>query len=455
MKKYKVAIYIRVSTKKQVEEGFSLEAQRERLEKICETNGYIIYKVYADEGKSGKDTNRPAFQEMMNDMKEGKFDKILVMKLDRISRSVIDLEIMIKEMQQNNVEFESASEKIDTSSSFGMMFIRLLAIFAQFERERISERINDTFETMVQESRPITGNQPFGYKIEDGKVVIDEDKREIVEFIFDTYEKYHSLKRTLIYTNEKFNTKLLYNLIQKVVSNPIYTGTYRTNDNYCPAYISKERFDNLQKIYNDNKRIKIYNLSRIYLFSGLLIDKNCNCKLSGNTSHRNTPYEVLSYRCNNNCKNGSCISNRSVNQKKLEKYLLDNLDNLISNYFNNLDLEYSNSKEVYKDNSKKIAEIKAEMKRTTNSYNKGRMEEDEYDKEYDKLEKQLAKLQAAPVKKDISHLKELNNIDWRTMYNDLTPENKQAFWHQIIDKIEIDPNNYLKFEDQYIRVYFL
>ena len=124
MKKYKVAIYIRVSTKKQVEEGFSLEAQRERLEKICETNGYIIYKVYADEGKSGKDTNRPAFQEMMNDMKEGKFDKILVMKLDRISRSVIDLEIMIKEMQQNNVEFESASEKIDTSSYTSISYLR-------------------------------------------------------------------------------------------------------------------------------------------------------------------------------------------------------------------------------------------------------------------------------------------------------------------------------------------
>ena len=187
MKKYKVAIYIRVSTKKQVEEGYSLDAQKERLIKLCETNGYIVYKVYADEGKSGKDTNRPAFQEMMEDMKNGCFDKILVMKLDRISRSVIDLEVMIKAMQTYNVEFESASEKIDTSSSFGMMFVRLLGIFAQFERERISERISDTFENMVSEARAISGSQPFGYKVEDGKVVIDEEKREIVNYIFDTF----------------------------------------------------------------------------------------------------------------------------------------------------------------------------------------------------------------------------------------------------------------------------
>lgn len=454
MKKHKVAIYIRVSTKKQVEEGYSLDAQRERLEKICETAGYIIYKVYADEGKSGKDTNRPAFQKMMQDMKEGKFDKILVMKLDRISRSVIDLEIMIKEMQTYKVEFESASEKIDTSSSFGMMFVRLLAIFAQFERERISERINDTFETMVQEARAITGNQPFGYKVDNGKVIIDEDKKEIVEYIFDTYEKYHSIKKTLMYTNEKFNTKLLYNLLTKTITNTMYYGSYRNNDNYCPAYISKERFDRIQKIYEEHKNIKVYNISRVYLFSGLLIDMNCNCKLSGNTAHANTNYEILSYRCNLYRKNGLCISNRSINQNKLEKYLIDNLDNLLIKFFEKKELEYKNDKINYKDNSKKIAEIKAEMKRTTNSYNKGRMEEDEYDKEYEKLEKQLAKLQAAPVKKDISHLKDLTKIDWKTMYNELTPENKQAFWRRFIKKIEIDPNNYLKFNEEYIRVYF-
>ena len=140
MSKQFVAIYIRVSTTHQAEEGFSLEAQEEKLRKIAKLNDYQIYKVYADKGISGKDTiHRPAFQEMMKDMQSKLFSKILVMKLDRISRSVADLENIIKQLQKYNCGFESASEKIDTTSSMGLMFIRLLGVFAQFERERISE----------------------------------------------------------------------------------------------------------------------------------------------------------------------------------------------------------------------------------------------------------------------------------------------------------------------------
>lgn len=453
MKKHKVAIYIRVSTKKQVEEGYSLDAQRERLEKMCETNGYIIYKVYADEGKSGKDTNRPAFQEMMKDMRNGCFDKILVMKLDRISRSVIDLEVMIKEMQDYNVHFESASEKIDTSSSFGMMFVRLLAIFAQFERERISERINDAFEEMVANGKPITGSQPYGYKIEDGKVVIDEEKREAIEFIFDTYEKNHSLRRTLMYANEKYDLHMSYHTISLILKNPLFYGCYRDNENYCTGYITKERWDKIQAISNSNKQVKVYDVNRIYIFSGLLIDTHCGRRLSG--AYKKNPHnDSLSYRCPKLRQANDCPSNKVVNEKWLENYLLENINKYINDYFNSLEKQYEQSKLNYKDNTKKIAEIKAEMKRTTISFNKGRMEEEEYDKVYEKLEKKLIKLQEVPTKKDTTVLKDLTKMDWQTMYRELTRENKQAFWRGFIDRIEIDPLKY-KEGEEHIRVYFL
>lgn len=453
MKKYKVAIYIRVSTKKQAEEGYSLDAQKERLEKMCETNGYIIYKVYADEGKSGKDTNRPAFQEMMSDMREGKFDKILVMKLDRISRSVIDLEIMIKEMQEYNVHFESASEKIDTSSSFGMMFVRLLAIFAQFERERISERINDAFEEMVAGGKPITGNQPFGYKIENGKVVIDEDKREIVEYIFDTYEKNHSLRRTTTYTNQKFNTTMSIAAVTRIICQTYYYGSYRGNDNYCTAYISKERWEKIQTIKGTKRIVKTYNPNRYYLFGGLLIDCRCNTRLVA-SSKRNSTKEYHYYRCGKYGTSNLCDSTSCINESYLEDYLLENLDNLIKKYFNSLEKEYDNNKINYKDNTKKLAALKEELKRTNLLFTKGRLEEEEYDKEYARLEKEIKKLEEEPTKKDITVLKDLSSMDWQTMYKELTDENKQAFWRSIIDRIELDPQNYKKGEE-YIRVYFL
>lgn len=452
MKKHRVAIYIRVSTKKQVEEGYSLEAQQDRLIKLCETNGYIVYKVYADEGKSGKDTNRPAFQDMMKDMRNKEFDKILVMKLDRISRSVIDLELMIKEMQKYNVEFESASEKIDTSTSFGMMFIRLLAIFAQFERERIKERITDAFEQMVIEGKPISGSQPIGYKIDNGKVVIDEEKKCMVNEMFDLYEKTNNGRKTVLYINEKYNEKILTSNFGRILGNTMYYGTYRNNNNYCPPYMTKERWEHLNKI-KTSRNVKTYHSDRVYLFSGLLVDINCNTKMAGRCKP-NPNTEFYYYRCNKYANERRCICSKIINEKWLEEYLLNNFNKYINDYFNSLEKEYNKSIYEYKDNTNEIAKLKDELRRTTISFNKGRMEENEYDKEWIRINNRIQKLETEPKKKDVSNLKDLVSIDWQMMYKELTKENKQAFWRKFINKIEIDPLNYKK-GSEFIKVILL
>ena len=451
MKKIIVAIYIRVSTKKQVEEGYSLDAQLDILQKFCENNGYMIYKVYADEGKSGKDTNRPAFQEMMTDLKNGAFNKILVTKLDRISRSLIDLETLIKDLQKNSCDFESASEKIDTNSAMGLMFIRLLGIFAQFERERISERIFDAFETMVNENKPISGSQPMGYKIEDGAVVIDKEKEPMIREIFDMYERNHNLRKTVLYINEKYKTTLKYHNVLNAIQNTMFYGAYRNNLNYCPAYMSKERWDNINNIRKNGRLVKECWTGHTYLFSKLLVDTNCNCKLVGKNVkgiHKPTYY----YSCNKNRINKQCISNTTVNEAWLEKYLLDNLDTYINKYFDSLDKEYK--KTGNKDNTKEIAALKEELRRTTLSFNKGRMEEIDYDKEWIRINNKIKKLESEPVVKDTSHLKSLMSIDWKSMYKELLKENKSIFWRNIIDKIEIDPLNYKK-GGKYIKVILL
>ena len=452
MKKIKVAIYIRVSTKKQAEEGYSLEAQKERLEKLCETNGYIIYKVYSDEGKSAKNTKREAYQEMMEDMRQGKFDKIVVTKLDRISRSLIDLEELIQDLQKNGCSFETASEKIDLDSSIGVMFVRLLGIFAQFERERITERINDTFEEMVVQGRAISGCQPFGYKVDDGKVVIDDEKKEAVDYFFDLFEKTSSLRRASIYTNEKFNLNRHAQSYRKMLNFTHYYGSYKGNDNYCPPYMSKKRWEKLHNILK-SKHTKVYDVKRFYIFSGLLVDSNCGTHMSGTYNSRNGN-EYHLYRCRKYTHSKNCSTNVVVNESILEKYLLEYLDKYIADYFNSLEKEYNKSKVKYRDGAKELAELKEEQRRLYILFRKGHIEEDEYDKEYDKLEKKIKELESAPVKKDVSYLKDLSSMDWQTMYSELNRENKQAFWKGIIEKIEIDPFNYKKGMD-YIRLYFL
>lgn len=452
MKKIKVAIYIRVSTKKQVE-GYSLDAQKERLEKLCETNGYIIYKIYADEGKSAKNTKRQAYQEMMEDMKAGKFDKIVVTKLDRISRSLIDLEELIKELQNYNCSFETASEKIDLDSSIGVMFVRLLGIFAQFERERITERVNDTFEEMIAQCKPITGMQPFGYKNENGFVVIDKEKEEIVKDIYNTYEKLQSQKQTYLKICDKYDLDMAFNSFLKILKNPIYIGKYKTNENYTTPIISEEQFYKVQDILK-NRNIKKYKGSRPFLFSGMLIDINCGCKLAANTYRKNSKTEGAAYRCNKNRRENKCISNRVVNEGILEQYLLDNLNDEIETYFKKIQIEYKNRNTNKMNYKKKIKSLENELERLTNVYIKKRISEEQYDSEYEKIEKEIEDLKDKLKEKDTTTLNTLIKSDWSSMYAALTPENKRIFWRNIIDRIEIDPLNYKKGKE-YIKIIFL
>ncbi len=139
-KNFVVGIYPRVSTEDQSRFGFSLDEQEESLRRLCEWKGYKIYKVYREEGVSAKSMNRPKFQEMIQDMKDGKINKILVYKLDRLTRSIQDLETICKLLEKYHCDLESDCEEINTSTPTGVFFMRMTTILAQLEIERTSER---------------------------------------------------------------------------------------------------------------------------------------------------------------------------------------------------------------------------------------------------------------------------------------------------------------------------
>ncbi|MCI8778078.1 MAG: recombinase family protein [Bacilli bacterium] len=132
-------LYPRVSTEDQSRFGHSLDEQEDRLRKLCEFKGYKIYKVYREEGVSAKNTNRPKFQEMIEDMKSGKINKIIVYKLDRLTRSIRDLETICTMLEEYNCSLESVAEEINTETANGKFFIRMLTILAQLKIERTSE----------------------------------------------------------------------------------------------------------------------------------------------------------------------------------------------------------------------------------------------------------------------------------------------------------------------------
>lgn len=437
-----VAIYIRVSTTHQVEEGFSLTAQEERLKQIAKLNNYKVYKIYADKGISGKDIiHRPAFQQMMSDMQEGMFSKILVMKLDRISRSVADLENIIKQLQKYNCGFESASEKIDTTSSMGLMFIRLLGVFAQFERERISERICDAFEVKIKNGGAITNSLPVGYKIgtneKNEKVVIKDPLTENVAIdMFNMYERTNSLQKTADYLTEKYPNILKKYMctgqgISRALDSKMYYGYFRGNDCYCEPYVTKERWEKLNAI-KKSKNIKGY--KHTFIFSGLL-KVSCGHNMVGHFCHGENAYRCKQYSIDKKCK---C---NSVREKYVEKEFIEKLNDSIINHIDNYRIKIANSKEI--DNTKKINSLEEKKQKIINSYINNWITEDDAKMQIQEIDIELKELKKVNKISDIEILEKILNTNWKEKYNSFSNEEKQSFIRNLnIDFIYIDYEKY-------------
>lgn len=135
------AIYVRVSTEEQAEQGYSIDVQKERLIAFCKSQGWEDYKLYIDDGYTGTNTNRPALKRLIRHIEAKKVHTVVVYKLDRLSRKQKDVLSLIEDVfEKNNVAFASSSEKFDTSTAFGKAMIGILAVFAQLERDMIIER---------------------------------------------------------------------------------------------------------------------------------------------------------------------------------------------------------------------------------------------------------------------------------------------------------------------------
>ena len=197
-KKNVAGIYIRVSTEDQVREGFSLGEQKEKLEALCKYKGYEIYKVYKDAGISAKDmTHRPQFQQMIEDMKSGKINYIVAYKLDRVTRSVRDLEILISTLEQYHCYLICDRDDVNTSTANGRFFIRMLTVLSQLEIEIVSERTKFGLGGAIKAGH-IPGVCPFGYYRDTDKTIkIDNSTKDIVIRIYQMYLEGKSYQQIL------------------------------------------------------------------------------------------------------------------------------------------------------------------------------------------------------------------------------------------------------------------
>lgn len=194
-----VGIYVRVSTEEQAKEGFSISAQREKLKAFCKVQDWNEYRFYVDEGISAKDMNRPQLQLMLDHIKKGVVDVVLVYRLDRLTRSIIDLYKLLDIFDNNNCKFKSATEMYDTTTATGRMFISLVALMAQWERENLGERVRMGQIEKARQGK-YSAKAPFGFdKDKNDKLVINEDEKQIVDDMVEKIKQGYSIRQLADY----------------------------------------------------------------------------------------------------------------------------------------------------------------------------------------------------------------------------------------------------------------
>lgn len=308
----KTAIYIRVSTDTQAEEGFSLEAQLQRLRAYCESQGWEIYDVYSDEGLSAKNTERPGLQRMMRDITNKHVDVVLVHKLDRLTRNVIDLHQLIQQFEQHSVGFKSATEVFDTTSAMGRLFITIVAALAQWERENLAERTKMGQIEMTRQGEWSGGRAAFGYDYVDNGLIINETQAEVVREIFSRYISGHGYKKLLQWLNDPSHPqpaprqRWTFNAIRYVLRNPLYAGYVRygyrdqggrrqkdfiVHPGKHIAIIDEETWQQACKLRDARKKTPIRSGTGTFPFTGVLRCSLCGSALSGRTVYRRNKAE--------------------------------------------------------------------------------------------------------------------------------------------------------------------
>ena len=311
-KEKKIAgIYIRVSTEDQAREGFSLKEQEERLRMMCSFKGYEIYDVYSDDGISAKTGNyRPNFERLKQDIIDKKCNTIVVLKLDRLTRSVLDWEYILNFLEQNDAYLDCANDDINTTNANGKMISRILTSVSQNEIEKCSERTKVGLAGAIKEGH-IPHKAPFGYKHVDKKLVPDEATKDQIIRMFNLYYEGNSYQTiSNLYNKEKVfgKTNWLDSTILKILQNEIYKGDFvhgkrsknpRYYQNVVEPIVSKELWEECQVQKKKNSRN--YKRKEDYLFLQKLKCPKCSRILAGKATTKKNGNIYYYYYCHD-CK---------------------------------------------------------------------------------------------------------------------------------------------------------
>ena len=456
-------IYIRVSTFDQAREGFSLREQEERLKEFCKFKRYNIYKVYQDAGISAKNDKRPAYQEMIEDVKKGNINVIVALKLDRLTRSVYDIEKLMKFVNDYECDIDCMADESNTTTSNGRMVMRIMTSVSQNEIEKCSERTKFGMAGAIKNGH-IPNRTGLGFKRENKKLVPDPLTKDIIVRIFDLYLEGKSHQAIAnIYNKEKVlgKTNWYDSTIQKILSNELYKGDYvngkRTKhptyyENVIEPIVSKEKWKSCQ--YQKLRNARHYERTATYLFTNKLKCSKCGNFLGGHATTKTNGKKYYYYKCNT-CKT---YFNEIDIEKELKAFMLElaKQDDLINNYYT--PFIKSKLEDKTEDYKKEIKDLDKQLDRIKTAYIKGVVKLEDFDKEIKHIEYQKSDLEKRQkeqkqyenlsftlndllIIQDMQEIEFYTNPDVLNNWSNKSKEDKQKIIGKYIDNITIEKKN--------------
>lgn len=428
--KRKVAIYSRVSTLHQAEEGYSIGQQIEALTKYCQAMGWVIYDNYSDGGFSGGKLERPAMQKMIQDAELGKFDTVIVYKLDRLSRNVRDTLYLVKDVfNANNVDFVSLQENIDTKSAMGNLFITLLSAIAEFEREQIKERMQLGVKGRAKSGKTTAwATPPFGYKYDTNtqSMTVDHYQAEIVRNMFNKIISGWSIMGITTYMRENYDGKWTHVKVKRILENITYIGKVKYRNEIFKGehtpILPEELFYKAQKALEErtNKKDNTRPFQGLYMLSHIAKCGYCGTPLKIDTyKPRKDGTRKRTYTCinKNPRRTKTTIYNNGEECKESGRYDVKDVESYVLNEINKFQLNPESIESLYKD--KPEENLKA------------------YEEQLKQLEKKLSKLNDLYINELISMdalkqksaelLKEKSSLESFINRNKTQTNNKQSF----------------------------
>ncbi len=441
----RAALYIRVSTEEQARHGLSLPEQKADLERYASEHDFSIAGIYEDAGISARKPykKRPALLRLLDDCQAGKIDTILFIKLDRWFRNVGNYYAVQEILDQCNVSWQATKEDYETATASGRLKVNIMLSVAQDEADRTSERIKFVFEGKRERREPLTGNTPTGYKIVGKKFVKDPNMEPIVSSFFKKYLQCGSISETQEFLREKYNYKMGYYIVDKLLSSTAYYGYYYDQDGMCPPYITKEEYDKIQTMRR--RVVRGTKSKRIYMFSGILFCGECGYRLGGRLN-KTSRYPF--YNCAEHYLNRVCPNNCSISEHKIELYLLDTLDETIKKY-KEIEIENQRSIKSGKDYGLEISQLKNKVKKLKNLYLDDFITIEEYKHDRKELEEKIADLEA---KQGNARHKNFEKIDaiiipgWRDAYDSLDRASQRDFLRILIREIRFYKDRHIEYE---------